>query len=285
MNNFKDNIRYKFKTANIAEQVIYANIAAYIITLFFKIFSSLMQWQDNLFVNWFALPANFNDFIFKPWTIVTYGFLHADFFHILFNLILLYYIGNLFLDFFSKRDFLIYYLGGIIVGGIIYMISYNFFPALKGNNAILLGASAGVTSVLIGLAAKVPNYAIHLRFIGPIKLWYIAAALVFIDIIQLPTSNNTGGLLAHLGGALIGFTLTNYANKGKNINQLFSFLFKPKKQKPLRTVYKNPNPQKKSKSTTSEQQKIDAILDKISKSGYEALTQAEKDFLFTIGKK
>ncbi|QCX38286.1 rhomboid family intramembrane serine protease [Aureibaculum algae] len=284
MNTIKDQILYRIKSANIAEQIIYANIILYIITLLFKVLSSFMQWHDNLFVNWLSLPADVNLFLTKPWTLITYGFLHADFLHILFNLIFLFYIGNLFLDFFSKRDFLIYYLSGIVVGGIIYLASYNFFPALKGSNAVLLGASAGVTAILVGIAAKVPNYAIHLRFIGAVKLWHIAVAMIFIDIIQLPV-NNTGGHLAHLGGALIGFLLTNQANKGKNLNQLFGSIFRSKKKEPLRTVYKNPNPQKRTKNNANDQQKIDSILDKISKSGYETLTQQEKDFLFKVGKK
>ncbi|MDY7395189.1 rhomboid family intramembrane serine protease [Aureibaculum sp. 2210JD6-5] len=283
MNSIKDKIVYKIKTATIAEQIIYATIVVFVITLLFRVFSTFMEWNDNLFVNWFALPAGFEQFLTKPWTIVTYGFLHADFLHILFNLILLYYIGNLFLDFFSKRDFLIYYLSGIVVGGIIYLTSYNFFPALKGSNSVLLGASAGVTAILVGLATKIPNYAIHLRFIGAIKLWYIAVGMILIDVIQLPISN-TGGHLAHLGGALIGFLLTNQTNQGKSFSNLFGFIFKSKKEKPLKTVYKNPNPQKKTKASSTQQQKIDAILDKISKSGYEALTQEEKDFLFKIGK-
>lgn len=282
MNTIKDKIAYRFKTANIAEQLIYATIVVYIVTLLFRAISTLMQWHDNLFVNWFSLPAQFDQFLTKPWTLITYGFLHADFFHILFNLLILYYIGNLFLDFFSKRDFLIYYLSGIVVGGIIYLTSYNFFPGLKGSNSILLGASAGVTAILIGLATKIPNYAINFSFIGAIKLWYIAVAFVIIDLIQLPI-NNTGGHLAHLGGALIGFLLTNQVNKGKSLSQLFGFLFKPKKEKPLKTVYRNPQARKNTTSS-DQQQKIDAILDKISKSGYEALSKEEKDFLFTVGK-
>lgn len=284
MNNLKDQIAYKLKTANIVEQIVYANGIVFIITLLFSFFSKLMKWQDNIFLNWFSLPANFEAFMYKPWTLVTYGFLHGDLWHILFNLLILYYIGNLFLDFFSKRDFLIYYFFGIIVGGIIYLLSYNFLPTLKGSSTTLVGASAGITAILVGLAAKIPNYAIHLRFIGPIKLWYIALAMVLIDLIQLPVSNNTGGHLAHLGGAFIGFILTNQINKGKNLNQLFSFL-KFEKKGPLKTVYKNPKPHKKGKASISDQQRIDSILDKISKSGYESLTQAEKDFLFTFGKK
>ncbi len=284
MNSILEKIQYKLKTANIVEQFIYINIAVFVITLVFKVFSTYMQWNDNIFVNWFSLPANFNSFLSQPWTIVSYGFLHADFLHILFNLLILFYIGNLFLNFFSKRDFLIYYFSGIVFGGILYLLSYAFIPSLKGSNAFLVGASAGVTAILIGLATKIPNYAIHFRFIGAIKLWYIAVVFVILDLIQLPL-NNTGGHLAHLGGAAIGFFLTNLTFKGKKKNTIFSSIFKSRKDKPLKTVYRNPKRQQNDKADAIQQQKIDKILDKISKSGYETLSQSEKDFLFTIGKK
>jgi len=283
MKSILEKIQFKLKTANIVEQFIYINIIVFVITLVFKVFSTYMQWNDNIFVNWFSLPANFNSFLSQPWTIVSYGFLHADFLHILFNLLILFYIGNLFLNFFSKRDFLIYYFSGIVFGGILYLLSYAFIPSLKGSNAFLVGASAGVTAILIGLATKIPNYAIHFRFIGAIKLWYIAIAFVILDLIQLPF-NNTGGHLAHLGGAVIGFFLTNLTFQGKKKSTFFSSILKSRKDKPLKTVYKNPKRQQND-ATTEQQQKIDEILDKISKSGYETLSQSEKDFLFTIGKK
>ncbi len=284
MNTLKDKIQHKFKSANIVEQIIYINITVFILAYAIKALFTLMQWGENPFFDWFALPVNFSSFLSKPWTIISYGFLHADFLHILFNLIILFYIGNLFLDFFSKRDFLIYYFLGIIFGGVIYMLSYNYFPALKTNTAYLVGASAGVTTILVGIATKIPNYTLHFRFIGGIKLWYIAVGFITLDIIQIPISN-TGGHLAHLGGALTGFLLTNQINKGKNLTQFFSNLFKTKKQNPLKTVYKKSGPTSTIKNTNAHQRKIDEILDKISKSGYETLTQEEKDFLFTVGKK
>jgi membrane associated rhomboid family serine protease len=284
MNNLVYTIQRKFKSATIVEKIIFINIAVFAISYLTKALFSLMQWGEDPFFNWFALPANFSNFFLRPWSIISYGFLHGDFWHILFNLIILYYFGNLFLDFFSKRDFLIYYFLGIIFGGVVYMFSYNFFPALKTNTAYLVGASAGVTAILVGLATKIPNYAINFRFIGSIKLWYIAVGVILLDIIQIPVSN-TGGHLAHLGGALIGFLLTNQTNNGKNISNLFSSLFKTKKQNPLKTVYKKPKPKKSIKNSNAHQRKIDEILDKISKSGYETLTKEEKDFLFSVGKK
>ena len=285
MNNLKDQIRHKLRSANIAEQIIYVNIIVFLLTFITKAIFGLMEWGENPFFNWFALPENFNDFFSKPWTIISYGFLHADFWHILFNLIMLFYLGNIFLDFFSKRDFLIYYFSGIIFGGLVFIFGYNYFPALKTDAAYLVGASAGVTAILIGIATKIPNYALHFRFIGAIKLWYIAVGFIILFIMQISAKINTGGNLAHLGGALIGFLFTNQVDKGKNLSHFLSNLFKTKKQNPLKTVYKKSTPTNTIKNTNAHQRKIDEILDKISKSGYETLTKEEKDFLFTIGKK
>ena len=284
MNSTLDQIKKRFESANIVEQIISINVIVFVLTYLIKAISTLMQWGDNVLFSWFSLPANFNGFLTKPWTIISYGFLHGDFLHILFNSLILYYFGVLFLDFFKKKQFITYYFLGILVGGIVFMLSYNYFPALKNQSSYLVGASAGVTAILVGLATKIPNYAMHFRFLGAIKLWHIATAIILIDIVQLPLSN-TGGHLAHLGGALIGFILTNQLNGGKNLSNFTSNLFKQKKQKPLKTVYKKEKPSKVSLDKTMQQRKIDTILDKISKSGYETLSQEEKDFLFSAGKK
>ena len=279
-----NNIQQRFKYANIVEQLIYVNIAVFIIAFAVKAFATLMQWDVDPFFDWFALPAAFENFFLKPWTIVTYGFLHGGFLHILFNLIVLFYFGNLFLDFFSKKDFLIYYFLGIIIGGLVYLVSYNYFPALKHTNAYLVGASAGIMAIVIGIATKIPNYAMHFRFIGAIKLWYIAVAFIVLDLIQMPI--NTGGHLAHIGGALVGYLLTAYFSGSKSKSSIVSFFSNIfKKQKPLKTVYKKSKPDMSYKNSDEHQQKIDKILDKISKSGYDALTKEEKDFLFSVGKK
>jgi membrane associated rhomboid family serine protease len=270
-----DKIKYRFKSATIAEQIIYINVAVFLLTLL----------SENFIFNWFSLPAGFQNFISKPWVLISYGFIHGGFLHLLFNLILLFYFGNLFLDFFSKKQFLHYYLLGIMGGGVVFMLSYTYFPALKNETTFLVGASAGVTAIIVGLAARVPNYAMHFRFIGAIKLWHIAAFFVVLDIIRIPLGVNTGGYLAHLGGALVGFLLTTQFQNSKQSSSLFSSLFKSKKQQPLKTVYKKSNSSSTVTNDTNKQQKIDTILDKISKSGYETLTKEEKEFLFSVGKK
>ncbi len=285
MNTLLEKIQHRFKSANIVEQIIYINVLFFFITFLFKAFASLMLWNEGLLNNWFALPAEFGRFINIPWSLITYGFLHGGFLHILFNSILLFYFGNLFLDFFSKKQFLNYYFLGIMAGGIVFMLSYNYFPALKNDRSYLIGASAGIMAIVIGIATKIPNYAMHFRFIGAIKLWYIAVGFVLLDVIQIPIDQNTGGHLAHLGGALIGFLLTNQFQSNKKSSSPFSNVFKSKKQKPLKTVYKKTKPVTSSQNDPSQQRRIDEILDKISKSGYETLSKEEKDFLFSVRKK
>lgn len=284
MNNWIENIRYKYQTSNIAERIIFINIFVFVFTFVFNAFSALFGISGNFIIDWFALSPYFNDLLFKPWTIISYGFMHSGFFHILFNLIFLYYIGNLFLNFFNKKQFITYYFLGIIFGGFIYILSYNYLPGLKGQQTLLVGASAGVTAILIGLATHIPNYALRFQFFGNIKLMYIALGFIILDLIQIP-DGNAGGHLAHLGGALIGYLLTRYLNKGNELIISFENIFKKSKDKPLKTVYKNrQSTHKKTINPKDHQAKIDRILDKISKSGYDTLSKEEKDFLFKVGK-
>jgi len=284
MNSWIYSIKNKYLTGSIVEKIILINIAVFIIVYLFNTILFLMKIDGNFMINWFALSPHFNTFITKPWTIISYGFLHHGFFHILFNLIVLYYFGNLFLDFFSSKQFLSYYFLGIISGGIIYLLSYNYLPALKTQESVLVGASAGVTAILIGLATHIPQYALRFQFIGNIKLLYIAIVFIAIDIIQIP-NGNAGGHLAHLGGAFMGYVLTKYFNQAQGFISWMENIFQQKKDPHLKTVYKRKKTSvSKAKNPKEQQIKIDRILDKISKSGYETLTKEEKDFLFKAGK-
>ena len=284
--NTLDNLKYRFKNAGIVEQLIYVNLAVFLLVFIANTFGFLFQVNSNLFVNWFALPANFNDFLSKPWTIITYGFLHTSFLHILLNLIALFYIGHLFNQYFTAKQLLNFYLLGTLFGGIIFIASYNFFPALQrvSDNSVLLGASAGISAIFIGVATYIPNYELKFPLIGFVKLWVLACVWIAIDIIQIP-AGNAGGHLAHIGGALFGFLyVVKASNKELEIFKMFKKFFE-KKEKPLKTVYKSGKKTVKNTSKKStNQQEIDAILDKISKSGYDTLTKNEKDFLFKQGK-
>lgn len=266
MNTIKD-IKNHINNANIVEKLIYINVAIFIIVVLSKAF---MMAQ-------FSLPSNLEALGEKPWTIATYAFIHTRLFHILSNLIILYFIGNLFLDFFSSKKFLLYYLVGLLFGGLLFVVYYAL--SNEATNSTLIGASAAVTAVFIGVAAKAPHYALKLRFVGSVELWVLAAIWVFLSAIGT-AGVNAGSGIAHLGGAAIGYLMTTYFAEGDGLLQIFSR--KPKKT-PFTKVYRNPTSTKTKSSHTKRQQnqrKVDRILDKISKSGYEALTKDEKDFLF-----
>ena len=284
--NTLENLKYRFKNAGIVEQLIYVNLAVFLLVFITNTFGFLFQSNNNLLVEWFSLPANFDDFLSKPWTIITYGFLHTSFLHILLNLIALFYIGHLFKQYFTSKQLLNFYLLGTLFGGIIFIASYNFFPALQriADNSVLLGASAGISAIFIGIATYIPNYELKFPLIGFVKLWVLACIWIAIDVIQIPASN-AGGHLAHIGGALFGFLyVVRASNKELEILKPLKKFFK-KKEKPLKTVYKSNKKTSKNTFKKSENQKeIDLILDKISKSGYDTLTKSEKDFLFKEGK-
>ena len=281
--NIIQEIKNRYITGNIVEKLIFINIGVFVFALLLSVFSRLYNGEGNFIVNWFSLDDNFTSMFTKPWSIISYGFLHGGFLHILFNLIGLYFIGNLFLQYFSEKQLLSFYLLGTFFGGILYLLSQNYFPLFEGKRTYLVGASAGVSAIFVGVAAHIPNYQLKIRFIGYVKLWYLAAIWVGLDVLGL-VGTNAGGNFAHLGGALFGFLYVKRAsNKEITVFDSIGNLFK-KKEKPLKTVYKSAE-KKKQTQTNLNQEQIDKILDKISKSGYDTLTKLEKEFLFKQGNK
>ncbi len=283
---FINTVQNRFRQANIVEKLIYIHIGIFAFTSLLAVFSK--PYELNIIIQWFSLNSDFDFFITKPWTIISYGFLHADFLHILFNSIVLYYFGNLFIQYFTQKQLLTFFLLGTLVGGFVFILGYSYLPFLSNQRVPLVGASAGVSAIIIGIATYMPNYQVKLRLIGAVKLWHIASFYIFLDVLQL-SGNNAGGHLAHLGGAIFGFLYVNQARKTEiNIWDKIAGFFASKKR-PLKTVYKSKKSKSKSKSkreanTTYKQQKINVILDKISKSGYDTLSKDEKDFLFKQGK-
>ncbi|MDX1830206.1 MAG: rhomboid family intramembrane serine protease [Lutibacter sp.] len=276
--NILDDIKLAYNKANIVEKIIYINVLFFLITVLLTSFT----------INWLALPTSLNSFLYKPWTLITYAFIHQRLFHILSNLLVLYYIGNLFLDFYNKKQFVNFYFLGIIVGGIAFLAKYYFSNKI---GAPLGGASAAVSTIFVAIATKIPRYALRLRFIGSVELWVLAAIWVGLSILQLGNPDN-GPAFAHLAGAGFGFLYAKQLENGNDIGnwfeKLLNFLFnifKFKKRQPLKTVYKSSKRKKANEVTKTKQRKIDDILDKISKSGYESLSKEEKEFLFRSGKK
>ena len=250
--------------------------------------------------DWLELPSGFSNFIVKPWAIITYAFLHYDFLHLLFNMLWLYFLGRMFLNLFSSKMALNIYFLGAISGGLLFMLCYSLFPGVFGGNSKLLGASAAVRALLIFLCAYMPNQEMRF-FTFNLKLWYVGAAIVVLDVIGVfsgisnPVTGNAGGNLAHLGGAILGYVYAKQLIKGQDIGKGFEKLmdsvtnmFKASKKAPLKTVHKNKSKvggyTKSDFQEFNNQKKIDVILDKISKSGYDSLTSKEKEFLFKAGK-
>ena len=288
----KDQILYRIQQLNIVEKIILINIICFVFPLLFKTILFLFSLPENFFVGLFELSSSFQDLVFRPWTILTYGFLHSGFFHLFWNMYLLYFSSRLLLNLFNSKIFLKLYFLGIIIGGLTFILSYNFFPVFQDANPYMVGASAGVMSVFIFMSTYSPNLEIKLILFN-IKLRYLGIAFVLLDVIQIPYGNS-GGHIAHLGGAFFGFLYAQRLQKGLDIGlpldnfvEKISQLFVRKSK--IKTVYKRKDTSgihnQKISLQSDHQRRIDEILDKISVSGYESLSNEEKDFLFRIGKK
>ncbi|HZH70061.1 MAG TPA: rhomboid family intramembrane serine protease [Flavobacteriaceae bacterium] len=290
-----EQIKYKFQQANMVEKLIAVNVVLFILTFAFKTFAFLLQIPEGSFLDWVVFSKDLEELIFKPWSIVSYAFFHGGLFHLFFNMLLLYYAGSFFLTYFSPKKLLNFYFLGAICGALVYALSFNLFPAFTGiGKSYLIGASASVMAILVGIATHIPYMGVRLLILGTVKLWHIAAFFVILDIIRIPMGN-AGGHLAHLGGALLGYIYVKQLAKGNDIGLWweklmngFAGLFSSKKKSPFKTVHRNKTSTRSASKTKSnkdeKQRKIDAILDKISKSGYDSLSKEEKDFLFKSGK-
>ena len=283
---FMDNLKYRFATFSIAEKIILINVVCYLLPMLLNVLFFLLNITSSAYMDWLQLSPNLGTFITRPWTLLTYSFIHSGFFHLLWNMVLLFYAGRLLVNLFTDRIFINNYFLGVISGGLIFIGSYALFPVFSGTYPPMVGASAGVMAVFIFICTYTPNQEIRFFFVN-LKLKYLGLAFFFLDVIQIPYGN-AGGHLAHIGGAVLGFFYARQLGVGRDIGTGFENVWQAVfKRKQLKTVYRAPQ----NKSTTTKkrddsnhQNKIDAILDKISKSGYDSLSKEEKDYLFRTGK-
>jgi membrane associated rhomboid family serine protease len=289
-----DDIGKTFKNGSSLTRLIYINIAVFLLITIGSIIGYLLNNQTlslNI-LNWFSVPSSFKAFLSRPWTLITYMFTHKDILHILFNMLWLYWFGTIFLEYLDQKKLVAVYLLGGICGAVVYIISFNIFPAFNQvvNESVAIGASASVLAIVVAIAAYVPDYSVNLFLLGRIKIKWVALA-IFILTSVMDFSVNSGGKLAHIGGAVFGYiytvSLRRGRDPGKGLNKildLFATLFKPRKK--LRVTYKKKKTDYEyNKARVDHQEQINEILEKISKGGYDCLTKEEKDLLFRESQK
>ena len=243
-----NSLKYQFKTSSIIIKLIAINAVIFLAVQLLVFFSDMKE--VNL-TEWFSLPESFGDVLLQPWSLFTYAFLHSGFRHILFNILFLYWFGRFVLNLFSEKQFLTIYLLGAFFGGLLYVTAFSVFPALKEPIATrLIGASGAVIAIMVFIATYTPNAEVMI-FRFRIKLWQIVLTLVLL-MVFLSKSDNIGGLLAHIGGAIFGFVYARQLQKGNDIGKWFENLidwvenlFKPRKKKPFTKVHHNKKPASK----------------------------------------
>lgn len=294
--NWKQLLKNYFSISSILTKLIIINVAVYIFFLLFKVvvllFGFLFQQSDvyQLFiqniVHLLSCPASFDTFLHQPWSIVTSLFFHVKFWHIFFNMIMLSVIGGIFRQFIQEKHILITYILGGIFGNLLYMLAYNYFPVF--NNALdagsyAMGASGGIMAIMAAITAYHPNHKINLIFIGPVKILWVTLVFVVIDILSIQGSN-AGGHLAHLGGVMYGaFSVLFYLKYNFKFPRFKTGNKKKMKYATSANYTYNERPvsdEEYNAKKVENEKKIDLILDKISKNGYDSLSKEEKEFLF-----
>ncbi|CDF79971.1 rhomboid family protein [Formosa agariphila KMM 3901] len=293
MSTLNNDIKQKLAHLNVLEKIIAVNVIIFFVGFILQALTSTLPSHSSL--KWFELSSHLSEVLVTPWTFITYAFIHYDFIHMLFNMLWLYFIGKWFLNMFSKKLTINIYFLGAISGAVVFLLGYNLLPNVFHSGSRLVGASAAVRALLIFMCAYMPQ--MDLRFFTfNIKLWIVGAAMVAMDVLGL-FGTNAGGNLAHIGGAALGFFYAMQYKKGVDIGKGFESIvdqvtgwFSKTKKSPLKTVHKKQADKKMAGFKKEEfdafnkQKRIDIILDKISKSGYDSLTKEEKAFLFKAGK-
>ncbi|MDX8341505.1 rhomboid family intramembrane serine protease [Draconibacterium sp. IB214405] len=287
-------IKRTFKEGSVLSRLIYINIGVFLLLKIIGVFFYLSGQNVSLY-QYLSVPSITEVLVQRPWTPITYMFLHQGFIHLLFNMLGLYWFGQLFLYHFEGNKLLSVYLMGGLWGAFLYIIAYNFIPVFDSAYGLLLGASASIFAILVAVAFYDPNREIHLFFIGRFPLKYVAAFYVLLSVIGI-SSSNPGGNIAHLGGAFWGWFYIYQLRKGKDmgaglvklldkLGEFLSGLFKPKSK--MKITYKKPprDDHEYNRQKHVQQDEINRILDKIAKSGYDSLSKKEKELLFKQGKK
>ena len=290
-----EDFKAKFRSGNPITRLILINVALFLFVSIFRIITFLSG-ESGIFIlveefikDNLAISLSFVDLAQKPWTLITYMFTHFSLMHIFWNMITLYWFGQLFINYTNSKKLIPLYLLGGISGALLTLILFTAIPAFQPFiGAPMIGASAGVTAIIVATATLIPNVNMNMMFIGPVKLIYVALFVIFIDVLNVASYDNIGGNISHLGGALMGYLFIFQYKRGvdfsKGINRFFDWIsgllsIKPKSK--MKVAYKRKvTDEEYNYNKKVEQENIDRILDKISKSGYESLSKSEKEILF-----
>lgn len=286
------NLKRTFQSGNILAKLIYINVGVFILIRLAGIVLLLFNLPGVPFLPYLQFPSSPELFLLRPWTIITYMFTHFDFLHILFNMLWLYWFGGLFLSFFSERQLGGLYVLGGVAGALLFMLAYNIFPYFRqmAPYSLLMGASASVMAVVFAVSFYKKDLEIGLFLIGRIRLIYLALFTFLIDLLAI-TSNNAGGHIAHIGGALFGIWFAARIKQGKDltrpVNRAIDWVVNLGKRKPkMKVTYRRAETDYEYNARKQrEGADLDAILDKLKRSGYESLTAEEKKRLFDASRK
>ena len=287
--NLLNGLKNFFLQKNVLSRLMLINVTIWIICLFISVFTWLFNISDISFVTkLFAVPSDISALAEKPWSVFTYMFLQEKFWHLFFNMLMLYYGGKIFMQYFSEKQLLLTYIFGGLFGALFFILAFNVFPVFENmkGHASALGSSASVLSILIAAATYRPDYTLNLFLLGQVKMKWVAIVFVIIDFLSI-TKGNSGGHIAHLGGALWGFLYVSMLKSDFDIYKIF----KKKAKIRVKTVnsenyHKRPKTDEQyNAERAQEQEEIDRILDKIAKNGYSSLSEKEKEFLFRQSKK
>ncbi|MFM2134966.1 MAG: hypothetical protein RL021_366 [Bacteroidota bacterium] len=289
MSGMLDSIRYRLRTSDILFRLIVLNIAIFVVLRLLNAISSLFLYpfcDAGTVSDWLAVPASPVRLLYRPWTLVSYMFLHWDFQHILLNMIWLYWFGQILLEYLGPRKLSATYLAGGIAGALMYILCYNTLPLFEESRAVsvAMGASASIMAITIAAATLLPDYRLSLLFIGEVRLKWVAIVILLLDLINV-SSSNAGGHIAHLGGALYGYLFIIFLRRGTDLSawlEKLLGLFSPQGKSGKFKVVKRSSASSDEEYRTDKnrrQERVDRILDKISRSGYDSLSEEERDFL------
>jgi membrane associated rhomboid family serine protease len=282
-----DDLKLQYKLGGIGLKMIFWNVGCFVVSLLF-----FYQFKQGFFdfPNWLKLSTQLSVFVTMPWTFLTYAFFHNDFWHLLFNMMVLNFASTLFLTYFNEKQYLGLYVLSAIFAGLVFVLGFNLLD-LSGS---IVGASAAIMAILVAVTTYNPLMSVRLLLVGNVKLWHITAVILILDLMQFRLEN-TGGHISHLAGAVFGFVFIKLLQNGIDLSKIVSSvldlvvnLFR-KPATPFKKVHKNykkpaEKPVSKIIVKDKSQQQIDEILDKISQSGYDSLNKEEKEFLFKAGK-